>query len=404
MKRFLFILTVGLMLLSTACQAGPAPTPTETATAVPPAQPVAIATTPPTWTPTPEPSPTPASSPTPANSPTPEATSTPAPVDVWVEAVNGLNLRAEAKADAPLVAVLKYQQHLAALGPAGSPDAGGISWQNVRTDDNKAGFVSAQYISTTRPVTGTTPVPAATVRVTPTTPVAATTPATTTASLGNVWVIATNGLNLRAQPNMTAAVVATLAHGQRLTALAPKTAPDAGGVAWQNVRTEANQTGWVSAEFLGTTPPVTSTVSATSTLPAPGTVAPGTVNTDVANQLLTRINELRHQNKVSPAQLNAQLVAAAQSHSQDMARTGNVSQTGSDGSIAVERMRAAGYPGEPGEEVFDGGQVTLDEVWYYWLNDRTSSNILLNPTYVNVGIAVVNAGDRSYYTVDFGKS
>jgi uncharacterized protein YkwD len=32
-----------------------------------------------------------------------------------------------------------------------------------------------------------------------------------------------------------------------------------------------------------------------------------------------------------------------------------------------------------------------------------NANILLNPDYTAVGIAVVNAGDRYYYTLTFGK-
>jgi uncharacterized protein YkwD len=484
MKRFLFVAIVGLPLLLTACQAGPAPTPTETATSEPIIESTAIPTLPSTWTPTSEPSPTPADTPTPA------ATPTPVPNDVWVEAVNGLNLRAEAKADAKVVAALKYKQHLAAIAaavgpdaggitwqnvrtddgqtgwasaqfltrtnPAGptpvpttaapaastgeawviaadglnlraqaaanstlvallpfgahlaltgapaGPDAGGITWQNVRADDGKTGFVSAQFISPTKPATRTptatapvttTAASAATTSATTTTP-AATTPATTTTSTGNVYVIAANGLNLRAQPNSTATVIANLTYGQRLTALAPKSAPDAGGVAWQNVRTDANQTGWAAADYLSATPPVTATATITSA---------GAPVTAVANDLLRRINELRAQNRLQAVSLNTPLTAAAQGHSQDMAKTGNISHTGSDNSTPEQRMRAAGYVGGTGEEVIYGGRASADDAWYFWTNDRTHANILLTPEYTAVGISVINVGDRSYYTLDFGK-
>ncbi len=473
MKRFLFVAIVGSTLLLTACQAGPAPTPTETATSEPTTEPTAIPTLPPTWTPTPQPSPTPADTPTPA------ATPTPAPADVWVEAVNGLNMRAEAKADAKLVATLKNKQHLVIIGsavgpdaggvtwqnvrtddsqvgwvsaqfltktnPAGptpapttvppaastgeawvsaadglnlraqasttstlvallpfdthltltgaptGPDAGGITWQSVRTDDGKTGFVSAQFLSTTKPATRT---PTTTAPVTATATLVATTPATTTSSVGNVYVIAVNGLNLRAQPNTTAAVVATLTYGQRLTALAPKTTPDASGIAWQNVRTEVNQTGWAAADYLSATPPVTSTTAVTPT---------GTSVTNAANVLLQRLNELRAQNKLQPVSWNAQLAAAAQRHSQDMAKTGYVSDTGSDGSTLAQRVQAAGYTGGVGEEAIFGGRATVDDAWHFWISDRSHANILLKPEYTVVGIAVVNVADRYYYTMVFGK-
>ena len=123
MKRFLFVAIVGLPLLLTACQAGPAPTPTETATSEPIIEPTDIPTLPPTWTPTPQPSPTPADTPTPA------ATPTPVPNDVWVDAANGLNLRAEAKADA--------------LGNSREPRGDGRSGRAVQ-NINSAKLVSPQ--------------------------------------------------------------------------------------------------------------------------------------------------------------------------------------------------------------------------------------------------------------------
>jgi uncharacterized protein YkwD len=279
--------------------------------------------------------------------------------------------------------------------PAG-PDAGGITWQSVRTDDGKTGFVSTQFISATKPAT---PTPAATTGpVTATVTIAATAPvtapATTATSAGTVYVIATNGLNLRAQPNSTAAVIANLTYGQRLTSLAPKTAPDASGVAWQNVRTDGNQSGWAAADYLSAAPPVTSTATIT---------AGGVSVANMASDLLSRLNTLRLQNKMNTVSLNSALTAAALRHSQDMAKTGNISHTGSDGSTPSQRIQAAGYTGEAGEEAVYGGHATVDDAWNFWTNDRLNANILLNPDYTAVGIAVVNAGDRYYYTLDFGK-
>lgn len=394
MKHFLFVvlLIAGLALPLTACQAAPTAMPTDTATPEAPTESAEVPTVSPKWTPTPLPSPTPEIPPTPVDTPTPEATPTPVPADVWVDAVNGLNLRAEAKADAQLVTTLKHQQHLVALDLAGAPDAGGISWQNVRTDDGKTGWVSAQYLTKTNPAN---PTPAATTAAAAATVVATTSPVTTTTSIGNVWVNTAGGLNLRAEPNTNAAVVATLNYGQRLAALAPKTAPDAGGVAWQNVRTEANQTGWAAADYLTSTPPVTATVSPTS-------IVPSVAGTDAANVLLQRLNELRAQNGMATFELSPQLTAAAQRHSLDMAKTGKISVNGSDGSIPTGRMQAAGYPGKPGEEIVSGGPLTIEEVWYDWVSNRPNANVLLNPEYIRVGIAVANAGANSYYTADFG--
>jgi uncharacterized protein YkwD len=495
MQRFLFVVTVVLTLLFTGCQSGPASTPTETATLQPTSAPTFTRTPPPTWTPTAAPSSTPADTPTPA------ATSTPVPEEVWVDSTAGLNLRAEASTTAKLVASLKPKQHLVIIGPATGPDAngitwqnvrtddgltgwasaqfltktnpaggtpaptaaaattaspaptqapataappaaasgeawvnstnglnlrsqavatstvivvlpfgahvaltgapqgpdaGGITWQNVRADDGKTGFVAAQFLAATKPVTTTTATPVATPAVT--TPVTSTVPATatpipaTTGGTGNVYVIATNGLNLRSQPNTTAGVVATLTYGQRLTALAPKGTPDAGGVAWQNVRTDANQTGWAAADYLSAAPPVTTTT----------TVPTGTVVVNVANDLLQRINDLRSQNNLKGVQLNGSLAAAAQKHSQDMAKTGNVSHTGVDGSQPAQRIGAAGYGGSQRDEIIYGGSASTNDPWFFWTNDRRSANMILNPIYTEVGIAAITAGNQTYYTITFG--
>jgi uncharacterized protein YkwD len=169
-------------------------------------------------------------------------------------------------------------------------------------------------------------------------------------------------------------------------------------VAWQNLRTDANQTGWAAADYLSATPPVTpQATSATTTAPA------GSPVTDAANELLRRLNALRLQNGLQTISLNTALTSAAQRHSQDMAKTGNVSHTGSDGSTPEQRMRAAGFPGGIGEEAIYGGRSSVDDAWYFWTNDRVHANMLLKPEYTVVGIAVANAGDRSYYTMDFGK-
>jgi uncharacterized protein YkwD len=101
--------------------------------------------------------------------------------------------------------------------------------------------------------------------------------------------------------------------------------------------------------------------------------------------------------------LNAALTAAAQRHSQDMAKTGTISHTGSDGSTPEQRMRAAGYGGSTGEEAIYGGSATIDDAWYFWVNDKVHTNMMLKPEYTVVGIAMANAADRYYYTMDFGK-
>jgi len=95
------------------------------------------------------------------------------------------------------------------------------------------------------PIPSLTPAPTATATPTPTQ-----TPVT-----GDVYVSAEYGLNLRAEPSTAATVFQTLLSGTHLTAIDQPTASDAEGIAWQSVRTDDGQSGWVAAEFLSNTKP-----------------------------------------------------------------------------------------------------------------------------------------------------
>jgi uncharacterized protein YkwD len=88
-----------------------------------------------------------------------------------------------------------------------------------------------------------------------------------------VYVNSDNGLNLRADPSSTATVLRTLDPGTSLTAIGTANPPDAGGIAWQNVRTADGQAGWVAAQFLIDTQPVVAAPTATPlpTLPPDAT-------------------------------------------------------------------------------------------------------------------------------------
>ncbi len=260
MKRLILTAIIALMLV-TACQSEtptPAVTPTEvvqaTSTDIPAVGPIPSAT--PTVIPTAEPT-------EPA---VPTAAPTPAANEVWVIAPNGLNLRTDAKTTAPISVTLSTGQHLIAIGSTVGPDSGGIAWQQVRTDDGKVGWVASSVqgvstLTTTKP--GTTPTPAVTA-----------TASTTVTTTGEAWVNSTNGLNLRAQSKTTANLVVTLLNGTHLTTLGAPVGPDSGGITWQEVRTDAGQTGWVAtviqgAQTLTTTRPggVTPTATATATTP-----------------------------------------------------------------------------------------------------------------------------------------
>ncbi len=126
-----------------------------------------------------------------------------------------------------------------------------------------------------------------------------------------------------------------------------------------------------------------------------------------AGQILARINALRTQNGLPPLDLNGQLAASAQQHSDDMAATGNISHTGSDGSSIDSRIRASGYGhwrgfGIWGENIYGGQTANVETAWNFWINSQVHRANLLNPRYREVGIGVSQSGNGTYYTLNFG--
>jgi len=126
-----------------------------------------------------------------------------------------------------------------------------------------------------------------------------------------------------------------------------------------------------------------------------------------AGQILARINALRTQNGLPPLDINSQLTASAQGHSDDMAQTGNISHTGSDGSSIDSRIRASGYGrwrsfGIWGENIYGGQTASVEIAWNFWINSQVHRANLLNPRYREVGIGVNQSGNGAYYTLNFG--
>jgi hypothetical protein len=134
---------------------------------------------------------------------------------------------------------------------------------------------------------------------------------------------------------------------------------------------------------------------------------PASAQSSDVGQILARINALRTQNGLLPLDFNSQLTAAAQQHSDDMAITGNVDHTGSDGSSIEGRIRASGYGhwrnfGIWGENIYGGQMADVDVAWNFWINSQVHRANLLNPRYREVGIGVGQSDKGTYYTLNFG--
>ena len=127
---------------------------------------------------------------------------------------------------------------------------------------------------------------------------------------------------------------------------------------------------------------------------------------DAVFDLLGRVNALRRQNGLAPLELNDPLTAAAQRHSQDMANTGRVDHTGSDGSTPEQRMIAAGYGpalNAWGENIYGGGVATVGDAWGFWTTSSVHRNNLLSERYREIGIGVATtSANGTYYTLKFG--
>jgi uncharacterized protein YkwD len=139
--------------------------------------------------------------------------------------------------------------------------------------------------------------------------------------------------------------------------------------------------------------------------------------TNFAGQLLAQINQLRAAGATCGTQIfapasalawNVRLTQAAQGHSQDMVETNLFSHTGSSGSTLASRVSATGYSWDALGENIAAGQVGIDSVMAAWIDSPDHCANLMNPTFVDVGVACV-AGTASdtyptYWTMDLGHS
>ncbi len=125
-------------------------------------------------------------------------------------------------------------------------------------------------------------------------------------------------------------------------------------------------------------------------------------NAGYARQLVDLINQVRADAQLPALIVNAQLSAAAQKHSLDMACGNFLSHTGSDGSWIGDRLKAAGYNTYSYQEIIAIG--TPQDAMNQWRNDQPHWDILLNPLAKDVGVGYVYSPDSSYggyFTVDF---
>jgi uncharacterized protein YkwD len=104
-------------------------------------------------------------------------------------------------------------------------------------------------------------------------------------------------------------------------------------------------------------------------------------------RMLDSVNALRQASSKPQVQLNAQLNAAAATHSRDMSVQNRPWHFGSDGSSPLDRVARTGYPGSiQGEnisETFENELQTLTA----WMEDPSTRAVILDPKATNMGFS-----------------
>ncbi|KAE8960145.1 hypothetical protein PR003_g31494 [Phytophthora rubi] len=126
---------------------------------------------------------------------------------------------------------------------------------------------------------------------------------------------------------------------------------------------------------------------------------------DYFASMLARVNKERAANGISALCTNKKLQAAAQRHSNDMAKNNYMAHDGADGSTMSQRVTQAGYEWEGVAENVAVGQEDVDSVMNEWMQSQGHRENILSADYTMFGTAYAYNKDTTYgyyWTQDFG--
>lgn len=104
-------------------------------------------------------------------------------------------------------------------------------------------------------------------------------------------------------------------------------------------------------------------------------------------RMLDSVNALRQAAGLGTVELNAQLNAAAATHSRDMSVQNRPWHFGSDGSSPIDRTRRAGYPRTMlGENISETYETEL-ETLAAWMDMPDTRNVIMDKQAVDMGFA-----------------
>lgn len=121
--------------------------------------------------------------------------------------------------------------------------------------------------------------------------------------------------------------------------------------------------------------------------------------------LLTLTNAERTKAKLGNLRLNTKLAAAAQRQADDMARSGQFSHTGSDGSQMGDRVKSSGYRFSLAAEniYMQSPSNRAERAIAGWMNSKGHRENLLNGQFTEIGLGYASRGNQHYYVQVFGK-
>lgn len=183
----------------------------------------------------------------------------------------------------------------------------------------------------------------------------------------------------------------TVKQGDFLSSIAQKFYGDGSEASWRKIY-QAN------IALIGSDP---TQIKPGMVLTIPGVSAPQPSNNNIVNRVLELTNIERSKAGLPPLRLNPQLTTAAQTHSENMARSKSISHQ-LPGELSLgDRISRAGYKWSAIAENVAAGQKTPELAVSAWINEVPPNDghrrNILNPNYRELGVGYSN----NYWTQDF---
>ena len=113
---------------------------------------------------------------------------------------------------------------------------------------------------------------------------------------------------------------------------------------------------------------------------------------EIQFRVLDAVNALRQASGAGPLRLNAELTAAAATHSRDMSVQNRPWHFGSDGSSPLQRVARSGYRGTFLGETISESYESEVETLAAWMDQEDTRRIILDPRATDLGFSWFQEG------------